>query len=519
VVKSGENLFRIGKAYDVPYQELARINSIQPHQIHVGQRIFIPGATRELPVEIISNLKSTLEGPGIADQREGMRGNDEASSSETPWLVEAMTNLKSTLERPGIADQSEGMRGSDEASSSEKPWLAKPVVSTAERTAPEGLLEELRDGFSARIEILGFGLIQKPVDSPLNPDNIVEIPRYQTEVDLRPDFNLTFRRLELGLKPRFELKWREWDQGRRKGNEGDEETYIHEGFARYRVIDPLIVSYGRENLQWGPSYLFSASNPFNRDNGRNNPKLEVPALDYGRLLWLPTDQWTLSFIANTTKGRQKLIRDFERGYAIKIDYSDAGKYLTFIPSYREDGEFKFGFYGGWTVSDALLLHAEGSFSDHIDETDILVGGSYTFASGPTIVAEYFRNQNGCTRKPFHRCFLPFDTAQAGILEEPLTLQTSLGWARRQAKSPDILFRRNYLLLQYNHTRIRNTINLIVRWIHNIDDHSNRIVNILEYELGEHTRLFAIGNIFPGPKKTEFGSFLNYSGMLGVSFTF
>ncbi len=448
VVKSGENLFRIGKAYDVPYQELARINSIQPHQIHIGQRILIPGATRELSVEVMTNLKSALEGPGIADQREGMRESDEASSSDRPWLSKQL-------------------------------W------------------DEVSNGFTARIEILGFGLIQKPVDSPLNPNNIGKIPRYQTELDLRADFNLTFRRLELGLKPRFELKWRKWDNGPQKGSEGDEDLYVHEGFARYRLVDPLILSYGRENLQWGPSYLFSPSNPFNRDNGRNNPKLEVPALDYGRVIWLPTDQWTLSFIANTTRGRQRLIRDFEKGYAIKVDYSAGGKYLTFIPSYREDGEFKFGFFGGWTVSDAFLLHAEGSFSDHIGETDILVGGSYTFELGPTIVAEYFRNQNGCTRKPFHLCFPPFGTA------EPT----------------DILFRRNYLLLQYNHPRIRDTVNIVVRWIHNIDDHSNRIVNILEYELGERARLFAIGNVFPAPKKTEFGSFLDYSVMLGVSFVF
>jgi murein DD-endopeptidase MepM/ murein hydrolase activator NlpD len=71
VIKRGENLFRIGKAYDVPYQELARINRIDdPHQIHVGQRIFIPGATRQLPVEIITPLGATLERPATTDLRE-----------------------------------------------------------------------------------------------------------------------------------------------------------------------------------------------------------------------------------------------------------------------------------------------------------------------------------------------------------------------------------------------------------------------------------------------------------------
>jgi lipoprotein NlpD len=55
VVKSGENLYRIGKAYDVGYEELARVNGIKnAGQIRVGQRILIPDAIRQLPVEIIT---------------------------------------------------------------------------------------------------------------------------------------------------------------------------------------------------------------------------------------------------------------------------------------------------------------------------------------------------------------------------------------------------------------------------------------------------------------------------------
>jgi murein DD-endopeptidase MepM/ murein hydrolase activator NlpD len=55
VVKAGETLYRIGKAYDVSGQELARINGIRDaNQIRVGQRILIPGASRQLPVEIIT---------------------------------------------------------------------------------------------------------------------------------------------------------------------------------------------------------------------------------------------------------------------------------------------------------------------------------------------------------------------------------------------------------------------------------------------------------------------------------
>jgi lipoprotein NlpD len=60
VVGSGENLFRIGKAYGVDYRELAHENRISdPARIEVGQRIFIPGATRRLPVEVITPLSAS----------------------------------------------------------------------------------------------------------------------------------------------------------------------------------------------------------------------------------------------------------------------------------------------------------------------------------------------------------------------------------------------------------------------------------------------------------------------------
>lgn len=71
IVKAGENLYRIGKAYDVPYMELARANAIKdPGQIRVGQRIFIPGASQPLPVEIITPIESGGEAPSFVAPQE-----------------------------------------------------------------------------------------------------------------------------------------------------------------------------------------------------------------------------------------------------------------------------------------------------------------------------------------------------------------------------------------------------------------------------------------------------------------
>jgi murein DD-endopeptidase MepM/ murein hydrolase activator NlpD len=69
VVRPGENLFRIGQAYDVNHETLARVNSIrEPGQLRAGQRIFIPGATRQLPVDVITPAEPTPQAPADSPQ-------------------------------------------------------------------------------------------------------------------------------------------------------------------------------------------------------------------------------------------------------------------------------------------------------------------------------------------------------------------------------------------------------------------------------------------------------------------
>jgi hypothetical protein len=337
------------------------------------------------------------------------------------------------------------------------------------------------------------------MDSPVNPGNVLNLPRYQAEVDFRPDLRLTFRRLEVYVKPRLELRWQQWEEGSRQGDRDTEaEAFVNEWLVRYRLSEQLFASYGRENLQWGPARLLSLSNPFNTANGQNNPRIEVPGLDYGRVVWVPSIAWTVSVIANTDEGRFAQGRDFHRTYAVKVDYNAQKTYASLIPAYREDGVFRLGFFAGWTVSDALLLHMEGSIPEHIDNAAILVGGSYTFTLGPTIVIEFLHDGSGCRREPIGRCVAP----DAG----------------RVAPTSG-LTRQRYVLVQYTHTRLQDRLNLTLRWLHSLDDTSNRLIGIIDYELGDHIQLFVIGNVNTGGKPAEFGSLINYAVMAGVSYTF
>ncbi|HET9918096.1 MAG TPA: LysM peptidoglycan-binding domain-containing M23 family metallopeptidase [Candidatus Binatia bacterium] len=72
MVKPGENLFRIGRAYDVSFEELAKANRLKDaSQIYVGQRLLIPGANRQLPVDTIAPAEaapvSRIPAPAAVD--------------------------------------------------------------------------------------------------------------------------------------------------------------------------------------------------------------------------------------------------------------------------------------------------------------------------------------------------------------------------------------------------------------------------------------------------------------------
>lgn len=72
VVRRGENLYRIGKAYGVSHTELARANGIADvSRLEVGQRIFVPGGKRTLPVDVITPEHAVSEPPPPSDLPQG----------------------------------------------------------------------------------------------------------------------------------------------------------------------------------------------------------------------------------------------------------------------------------------------------------------------------------------------------------------------------------------------------------------------------------------------------------------
>lgn len=361
-----------------------------------------------------------------------------------------------------------------------------------------GIGKELMDGFGYSVRVLGYGVVTDIRNTPVTfgREKDLGLSTYKLETDLRPDLRLDFRRLELGVKPRFNFFWEKWEEGSLDGDSrATDDIYVNEWLARCKIMDNLFASYGRENLQWGPSYLLSPSNPFIRNNGKNNPKIEVAGTDFARTVWIPSAAWSVSLIANTEEGEEKLFEGFERGYAAKVDYTGDKRFFSLIPQYQEDGDVWMGYYGGWNVSDALLLHSEGRVSD--DEFQLLGGASYTLELGPTLTAEYYHNSSGSRVDPIWLAFPPYG----------------------DVSPDDQLYRKNYILLQAMDNRIKDVFSITLRWICDLDDGSSRSIAILEYDLTNHIQLYTIGAYDSGGSNDEFGSAIKYSSFTGIQYVF
>ncbi len=405
----------------------------------------------------------------------------------------------------------------------------------------------MTEGFSWDLRVLTYGMVQEPAHSTQNPgNNFLQIPHYTADVEIRPDLRLKLASLDLMAKPRIRLEEDFWREGSRRGeNQSNNDEYINEWLARWTARENLFISYGRENLQWGPSFLFSPSNPFFEENGRRNPYREVPGTDLGRVVWIPESAWTFSFIANTAAGRNTPLGPgpFERTYALKLDFTGRENYGSLVLSHSEGSRNALGFFGGWTLSDAILLYSEGVFTqgskalypqkdgspfgaslqkhqqaDSVISPVLLTGGSYTFETNGTLTLEYAyysQGYNGGEAESFYA--LRRKAADAFSSGGPLSGlgQKTLG----QTANTGLRFlRKNYALLQYTQNNIRNNLDLTLRWTQNLDDESGQFTSLLSYFLGNHWELFSVTTVNGGNKDTEFETFLDYQWMIGVQYT-
>ncbi len=384
-----------------------------------------------------------------------------------------------------------------------------------------------------------------PSDGFFNPGNqLAQSNEAEFNLELRPDFSLSYREFELMLKPRLKFAWERVDTSERAFDRDERSAFVNEWRLRWAPRERWFLSYGREVLLWGPAMLLSPSNPFFTDNGRSNPFRELGGRDYLQVLYLPNASWTISLISNTAQGRGDDgtgIPDFERTDAIKIDFVGKNSNGGLLFSHRQEGVSQVGGYFQLTLSDALLAYAEGGYTrgttalyprrsaapsgwvfadakqdDRALYGVSLIGAAYTFESGATANVEYLHNSAGYSDQEARDYFDMVEQLGADFIRRDFAAVLLLAEAAN-LRMP--LLRRNYLFVQWLDTNINNQLDMTLRYTRNLDDDSGRFVAVFDWAINDFTHLFALGLVSHGGERSEFRRYLDRQWLVGFNLTF
>jgi hypothetical protein len=286
-----------------------------------------------------------------------------------------------------------------------------PVAALGVEQAPPGT----SDGFSSNVRALLFTDAQYPAHSSQNPDNaFLHLYRSSGTAELRPDLFYDSPVVNAMFKPRFTSSSFWWEDGIAKGERDNlTKAFVNEWRVQAKPLSSLFVSFGKEKLLWGPSFLASPSNILFKDTEKINPKIEVEGKYMARVMYLPSAAVTITGLSETQRDDTLVQGNDNPIRAVKADWVGSNAALSFIGYFKRDDRFRFGSYGQWTASDAVLLYYDGivtrgtdalypvsdpanplggTFTERYNDSDRLfatavVGGAYTFLSGSTLNLE------------------------------------------------------------------------------------------------------------------------------------
>jgi hypothetical protein len=396
--------------------------------------------------------------------------------------------------------------------------------------------------FSYNVRALVFADAQYPAHSTQNPDNaFLQLYRYSGEFDLRPDFFWEQTSLSALFKPRFTASYLWWEDGMPKGRtDSSSRAFVNEWRVQAKPSEKLFLSFGKEKLLWGPSFLASPSNILFKDTERTNPKSEVEGKYLAKAIVVPNNTLTVNVITETGKDENDMGETLKPLRLIKADILGGNYQISMIGYARQDDRFRLGSYGQWTASDALLLYYDGivtkgtdalypvadpanplggTFARKYDDSDrlfttVTAGGAYTFLSGSTLSMEFLYNDQGYNDAEAAEYYRLRQNANDGFFSAPLSGPSAMTLAESLNTGLQFL-RRYYLMGQYQIREIKSVLDLYFRYVYSLEEHAGQASTIVEWQVTDRIQFFNINTAAVGGGNTEFNSLLSKSFIAGI----
>jgi len=403
------------------------------------------------------------------------------------------------------------------------------------------------NAFSYNVQALLFAGAQYPSDSTQNPDNaFLRLPKYAGDVQIRPDFFFETASLSAVFKPRATVSYAWWQDGVTRGEtDSTSRAFVNEWRVQAPVNPSLFLSFGKEKLLWGSSFLVSPSNMLFRDTEKVNPKTEVEGKYLARMMYLPDNTVTITVISETQKednlpgGSSSPLR------ALKVEMTGASSQISLIAYQQRHGSARLGSYGQWTASDATVLYFDGLVSKGTDGlypvrdpnnplggtlaekyaasgrtfTTVTAGGSYSFLTGQIVSAEFLYNGKGYNDQEAKDYYELRRNAGSSLFDSGLINGLSRQFLSGTLDRSSDFLRRYYVMAQVQEREIGNVADVMLRYVHSLEERAGQASTILEWRMSDKLLFFNINSIAVGGHDTEFNSILSRSYLAGVEMHF
>jgi len=408
--------------------------------------------------------------------------------------------------------------------------------------------EKTSDAFSYTVNTLVFGSVIDPAHSTQNPNNaFLDIYRYSTDLQVRPDVFLEQQYLSAVFKPRFTAFYRWWEDGVTKGRtDSADRAFVNEWRAQVKPHPSLFLSFGKEKLLWGPSFLSSPSNILFKDFEKVNPKSEVEGRYLAKMIYMPDNKVTFNLIRSTQKEENEQQNAIKPINVLKTDILGSNFQVSAIGYFRQEDRFRLGSYGQWTATDALVLYYDGiitkgtdalypvhdetkplggTFDKRYDEsgrlfTTVTAGGSYTFLSGSTFSMEFLYNEQGYGNADAREYYRLRQNASDHVFDTGLLSGLSQKTLGETYATGLPFLRRYYLMGQYQVREIKNVLDLIVRYTHGIEEGAGQVSTIAEWRVSDRVQFFNVNSLAVAERrKSEFNAIVSKSFIAGIEMHF
>lgn len=417
---------------------------------------------------------------------------------------------------------------------------AVSIIDTAARGNHFG-----KNFYSFSMDILGFyrNLQFRQKEHEINFNNrVASLDNSDYGIYFRPSIDLKFKGISLAIQPRLNTEYNQVD-----GKYELKDLYLQKAKLDIQLSTKIKASAGRYFKTIGTSLITNPSNLFFVETNSINPKIELMPQDFVEVAFNAGKNLNINLIANLAKGEDNYNRapyfGFKRQYGIQIDHYSNSFQLGALLSSDESGRSGIGLYGQKNVGSSLVFWIDAAlkynpnrfYPRSPEKKEIrelinyemvnglenrklfiqgLLGMSYTFSFGPTLNFEYYYNSMGYKSEHLNSYWKMI--YQSSDYNFDITTELSKKNMGR-AINPGMQFiRNNYLLTQFGQNDVFDQLNFFVRYFHCLDDNSQQISALAEWNILDRLELFSTVLVNPlSGKKGDFNRLVSSQLMFGL----